>query len=94
MNFNKVAEEILFFEFVTKLSGLDIKNRQKEINQLFTEYIKSPKLFNGKLYMQLDTKEKEKVWIDFWKQISGKYNEVEKIVEETLKSLQKTKQPA
>lgn len=87
MNFKKIAEEILFFEFLTKLSGLDIKNKAKQINKMFVEYIKSPKTFNGKLYMQLNQSEKEKVWTDFWSQISENYQTVEKLVEETLKKM-------
>lgn len=89
---NKIADEILFFEFIQKQAGsLDLKKDYNNVNKMFSEYITNKKFpLNGKQvpYSQLDSKFKEKVWNQFWEEISANKS-IGRIVEETIQKMLK-----
>jgi hypothetical protein len=90
-NIEKIADDILMFEFFSKQSaklGLDYK----DFNKAFTNYISNttfPLGSNKVPYSDLPLNLKERVWSDFWKSIATDKS-IEKLVEETM---QKMKQP-
>jgi hypothetical protein len=84
----KVAEEILFFDYLEKqAAGIDLKKNYKEINKAFTNYITSRMFQKGNKkvpYTELDAKEKERVWAQFWDSVADQYKSLEREVEDTI----------
>jgi hypothetical protein len=93
----KIADEVLMFEYLEKIAGVDVKKNYKDINKAFNSFI-SNQLFEYKgkkvPYLELPHAEREKVWDKFWSNIGDQFKTFEKLVDETIDRLKQPLKPA